>query len=92
MNIDSKIEKMREVFNQVDPAGVFFDDNKDEYDGEIEELIKANIDLDDIEAVNQKINEIFKKYFSGVEIKKEKLDELSFKIQSLLTKYGEPTG
>lgn len=83
MNIDSKIEKMRNIFNQVDPAGVFFEENKDEYDAEIEEFMKSDVNLDDVEAVKQKINEIFKKYFSGVEIKKEKLDELSLKIQSL---------
>lgn len=33
--------ELRSIFNEADPQGIFFDDNADEYDGEIEAFLKV---------------------------------------------------
>lgn len=78
-----KKEILRNVFNEVDPAGIYLDENTDEYDAEINELIAMDIDFSDISKLNEALSLIFKKYFDNVHIEDRKLNELANKVLEL---------
>lgn len=83
--MNKKLDKkeLREAFNSVDPAGIFFDENVDEYDPEIDELLKQDIDFTEINAVQGALSEILHRWFEGIEIDETKLKELAQKICSI---------
>lgn len=81
MNYKNKQEEYRYYFNKVDPVGIFFDENIDEYDPEIEELLNSNIDLKNFQNVKEKLSLIFKKYFEGIMVDENKITELALLIQ-----------
>ena len=80
------IDLLRHAFNEIDPAGVFFEDNVDEYDPEINELLKSNIDMTDISQLKNELSRIFETYFEGIKIEREKINALGVKIQSIAEK------
>lgn len=83
--IDSQIIALRAIFNEVDPVGIYFDDNEDEYDPEIKALLDLKIDLADKAEVLHSIKTIFSSYFEGIEISGQKLEGLAQKIVSSKT-------
>jgi len=74
------IDLLRTIFNEIDPVGIYFDDNVDEYDAEIKEIIKCGVDFSDEANVFAALKEIFAKYFEGVSVDSEKLGILVGKI------------
>lgn len=76
-------EKLRVVFNDVDPMGLYFDENVDEYDPEIKALLKATDNLNDKSALEKRLKDIFLEYFEGVEVNLELIESLAQKINIL---------
>ena len=74
------VERFRRVFNAVDPVGIFFDENIDEYDPEITKLIDLSLDYNNLEEVDRNIKEIFAKQFENVEIDPTSLEALAKSI------------
>jgi hypothetical protein len=80
--INSELDALRITFNEVDPAGIYFDDNEDEYDPEIKALLNLKLDLADRIQVLHSVRIIFDSCFEGIEIPGHKLEELAQKIVS----------
>ena len=80
MNNINKQELYRIYFNEIDPIGIFFDENVDEYDPEIKEFLSSGIDFKNPEIVKEKLSNIFKKYFEGIEIDESKIKKLTLLI------------
>ncbi len=57
---------LRNIFNEIDPMGIFFETNVDEYDYEIDELMAALSNFSDANVVENKLREIFNKAFSPI--------------------------
>lgn len=61
---NSLLIPLRKIFNKHDPARVFgITEIEDEYDSEIEELLKTLKTDESVEVLSKKIYEIFVKYF-----------------------------
>ena len=71
---------LRNLFIEVDPAGIYFDENQDEYDPEIKALLELKIKLSEKEEVFTALKSIFNSYFAGMQIPDSKLYELAQKI------------
>lgn len=81
------LEKMRKIFNEIDPVGIFFEENVDEYDSEIKELISLSPDFNDSDILYKELHDIFIKYFEGVQINQDSLKELTGKLKQ---EFGTP--
>ena len=67
---------MRSIFNEVDPVGIYFDENNiDEYDPEIKTIIPALPELKNVDDFRAKVKDIFVSMFENVRI-----DQGSFKF------------
>ena len=80
MNDEEKIKILRSLFNEVDPAGIFFDENIDEYDPEIKELLSLSLDYSNSNDLDKKLKGIFTRYFEGLQIDANSLNKLAKRI------------
>lgn len=72
---------MRKIFNEIDPMGIFFEENDDEYDPEIKELISLSPDFNDSDILYKELHDIFIKYFEGIQSSRNSLKELAGKLK-----------
>jgi hypothetical protein len=86
MNEKGKTEILRRIFNEVDPVGINFGQNIDEYDPEIKELIALSPDYSNLEDIDKKLKDIFTRYFEGVQLNLDSLRKLAGKIS---TEFGK---
>lgn len=77
--IDPK-SMLRSIFNDTDPQGIFFKDNGDEYDGEIEELLKLLPSCVTSSQVHEALWAIFQSKFKKSAGKKDDYSELAEKV------------
>lgn len=75
-----QLTELRAIFNEVDPAGIYYDENHDEYDPEINALLEEGPKLTDEELVLQTLKSVFSSYFEGLMISEEKLSVLAKKV------------
>ena len=87
MIAEEKLKILRTLFNEVDPQGIFFDENEDEYDPEIEELISSLPDFADLNHIEENLKRIFSKFFEGIKLDYASLKKLAKKIHE---KLGDP--
>jgi hypothetical protein len=80
------LAKFRAIFNEVDPVGIFFEKNVDEYDAEINELLKTSPDFSDVKELQSKLKDIFARYFEGIEIKEDRILSLAEKLNATVKK------
>lgn len=80
MNQQDKKEILRVLFNTIDPVGIFYDQNFDEYDPEIDEFLKVESDLKNEEEIYQTLIRIFAKFFEGINFDREKIRILANQI------------
>lgn len=80
MNEEEKIKILRRLFNEVDPVGIFFDENIDEYDLEIKELLSLSPDYSNPDDLDKKLKDIFVRYFEGLQIDANSLSKLAKRI------------
>ena len=80
MGGEDKLKILRKLFNEIDPAGIFFDENIDEYDSEIKELISLSPDYSNIEELRKLLEGIFARYFEGIKIDHNTLHNLAKEI------------
>lgn len=71
---------LRTCFNEVDPVGIFFGINIEEYDPEIKVLMTSGINFSNLTAVKKELTDILKKYFEDVVISEKDIDILANKI------------
>lgn len=84
MNDQDKINKLRVIFNEVDPIGIYFDErNKDEYDSEIKALLESKVNLNDLDSLNKELLRIFRKFFEGISINEKDVKNLAEKVSEL---------
>ena len=74
------IDLFRKLFNEVDPVGIFFDTNIDEYDPEIREIVSNPPSSWEKKDVQKRLENIFQSYFEGIEVNKDKIENLSLLI------------
>ena len=86
MNEEERVKILRKLFNEVDPVGIFFDENTDEYNPEIKELLSLSPDYSNLEDLDKKLRDIFTKYFEGIQLNLDSLRKLAKKISTELGK------
>ena len=69
--------KLRQIFNAVDPVGIYFGDNEDEYDTEINCLQHTFVNFSNKSELYKKLLEIFSHYFEGVDFDKKRVRKLA---------------
>lgn len=69
--------KLRQIFNAVDPVGIYFGDNDDEYDPEINSLQNSFINFSNESELCNKLLEIFPRFFEGVDFNKNRVKKLA---------------
>ncbi len=86
MNTSLEMSALRKLFNDVDPMGIFFGENADEYDPEIKQLISLSLDYEGVsmEDLTEELKKIFEAYFSGLTLNSDLLGKLSVKIKEEL--------
>jgi hypothetical protein len=84
--MNPNLENLRIIFNEVDPVGIFFDKNVDEYDAEIKELLKASPNFNDVQELQSLLEHIFTQYFEDIQINQENLLVLARKLNETFKK------
>ena len=79
-------DDIRKIFNNVDPIGIFFEDNINEYDSEIEEYLKIISDKSNKKATYIILKEIFTAMFDKqiFENRKYQIKDLSIDLDKYL--------
>jgi hypothetical protein len=80
------LDDYRLVFNQVDPMGISFDDNSNEYDPEINELLQLAPDFNETETLKLVLSNIFSRYFKGVMVPQDRISLLAERLSQV---FGE---
>lgn len=62
---NSRISKLRKIFNEADPQGIYFGDNPDEYDPEIDAIVKLLPQCDTAVKIKRTLWVIFKDKFGA---------------------------
>lgn len=71
---------LRRIFNEADPQGIFFEDNIDEYDGEIDAFLKVLPDCSTSSQVLEALWAIFQVKFKRSAGRKDDYSVLAEKI------------
>jgi hypothetical protein len=68
------------LFNDVDPVGLASEEAPNEYMPEIKALIAAQPNFNDADEVARTVNDILARYFEGVTIQQDLLNQLASRI------------
>lgn len=71
-------EELRKIFNNIDPIGIFFEDNIDEYDSEIEKILQNQSELNNEQKTHDYLVKVLIENFG-----KEEVDRFKKRIQDL---------
>lgn len=75
-------EELRKIFNNIDPIGIFFEDNIDEYDSEIEKILQNQSGLNSEKETHEYLIKILIEDFDREEVSrfKERIVDLASDI------------
>lgn len=77
------LEKLRILFNEIDPVGLVSEENIDEYDLEIKMLLDLKLDISkmNLQDIRDVLAGIFAECFEGIEINSSYLESLARAIK-----------
>ena len=79
----AELNSLRKIFNKVDPMGIYFEEAPQEYDPEINELLSALPDFNNVQDIGVKLKDIFSRYLESVKVDQRRLDLLTQRLRKI---------